>query len=67
MTVVYALECELCKDVETVGMVAKTSYKYAHSCLSPYHTDDVTYSHVCDRCRAELDAEAWEKKWGKAF
>ncbi|SKA96983.1 hypothetical protein SAMN02745130_03946 [Thiothrix eikelboomii] len=61
MTIVYALECERCLHLESVGMVSLTEYKCARSWLNPYHAD-VSYSHVCARCHAELDAEARESK-----
>ena len=65
MTIVYALECERCLHLESVGSVSLTGYSYARSWLNPYHAG-VSYSHVCTDCHieldAELDAEARESK-----
>lgn len=61
MTIVYALECERCLYLESVGAVVFTEYKHARSWLNPYHAE-VSYSHVCVSCHAELDDEAREAK-----
>lgn len=61
MSIVYALECERCLHLESVGMVSLTDYPSARSWLNPYHAD-VSYSHVCASCHAELNDEELELK-----